>query len=184
VTDSAGADQFVQRCISELGTLTALINNAGITRDGLLIRMSEEDWDRVLNINLKGTFVCSKAAVRAMMKSRYGKIVNIASVVGISGNAGQANYAASKAGIIGFTKSIAKEFGARGVRANAIAPGFIATEMTHQLSPETKDAYLKAIPLNYLGNPEDVARACAFLVSADSDYITGQVLIVDGGMHT
>jgi 3-oxoacyl-[acyl-carrier protein] reductase len=184
VTDSAGADQFVQRCASELGGLTALINNAGITRDALLIRMTEEDWDRVLSVNLKGTFVCTKAAVKFMMKARYGKIVNIASVVGVMGNAGQANYSASKAGVIALTKSVAKEFGARGVRANAVAPGFIATEMTHKLSPETQEAYLKAIPLNYLGSPEDVARACAFLVSPGSDYITGQVLVVDGGMHT
>jgi len=184
VTDFAGAEQFSQRCVTELGNLTALINNAGITRDGLLIRMSEDDWDRVLNVNLKGTFVCTKAAVKLMMKARYGKIVNIASVVGVTGNAGQANYSASKAGVIALTKSVAKEFGARGIRANAVAPGFIATEMTHKLSPEIQEAYLKSIPLNYLGNPEDVARVCAFLVSPDSDYITGQVLVVDGGMYT
>lgn len=184
VTDSAGADQFVQRCLTELGGLTALVNNAGITRDALFIRMSEDDWDRVLNVNLKGTFVCTKAAVRPMMKTRYGKIVNIASVVGVMGNAGQANYSASKAGVIALTKSVAKEFGARGIRANAVAPGFIATEMTHKLSPETQEAYLNAIPLHYLGKPEDVARVCAFLVSPDSDYISGQVLLVDGGMHT
>jgi len=184
VTDSAGADQFAQRCAAELGNLTALINNAGITRDALMIRMTEEDWDRVLAVNLKGTFVCTRAAVKIMMKARYGKIVNIASVVGVTGNAGQANYSASKAGVIALTKSVAKEFGARGVRANAVAPGFIATEMTHKLSPEVQEAYLKAIPLNYLGSPEDVARTCAFLVSPGSDYITGQVLVVDGGMHT
>ncbi len=184
VTDSAGADQFAQRCVSELGGLAALINNAGITRDALMIRMTEDDWDRVLSVNLKGTFVCTKAAVKFMMKARYGKIVNIASVVGVMGNAGQANYSASKAGVIALTKSVAKEFGARGIRANAVAPGFIATEMTHKLSPETQEAYLKSIPLNYLGSPEDVARVCGFLVSPDSDYITGQVLVVDGGMHT
>jgi 3-oxoacyl-[acyl-carrier protein] reductase len=184
VTDMTGADEFVQKCVTELGGLTGLVNNAGITRDNLLIRMSEEDWDRVLTINLKGTFVCSKAAVRVMMKARYGKIVNIASVVGMTGNAGQANYAASKAGIIGFTKSLAKEFGGRGIRANAVAPGFIETEMTHKLASEVQAAYLKGIPLNYLGSPRDVAHACAFLLSADSDYISGQVLPVDGAMHT
>jgi 3-oxoacyl-[acyl-carrier protein] reductase len=182
VTDSVGADQFVQRCMAELGGLTALINNAGITRDNLMIRMSDDDWDRVISVNLKGAFVCTKAAARVMMKARYGKIVNIASVVGIMGNAGQANYSASKAGMIGLTKSVAKEFGARGIRANAVAPGFIATEMTHQLSPETRDAYLKGIPLNYLGAPEDVAHVCAFLVSPEADYLTGQVIQVDGGM--
>ncbi|RPH96284.1 3-oxoacyl-[acyl-carrier-protein] reductase [candidate division KSB1 bacterium] len=184
VTDGAGADRIVQRCLSELGGLTALVNNAGITRDGLMIRMSDDDWDRVLSVNLKGTFVCTRAAVKVMMKARYGKIVNIASVIGVMGNAGQANYAASKAGIIGLTKTVAKEFGARGVRANAVAPGFIQTEMTDKLAPETREAYLKAIPLNYLGTPQDVARICAFLVSADSDYITGQVIVADGGMHT
>jgi 3-oxoacyl-[acyl-carrier protein] reductase len=183
VTDSNGADQFVQRCVAELGGLTALINNAGITRDALLIRMSEEDWDRVLTINLKGAFVCSKAAARQMMKARYGKIINIASVVGMMGNAGQANYSASKAGMIGLTKSIAKELGPRGIRANAVAPGFIVTEMTHVLSAEVQDAYLKAIPLNQLGKPEDVANVCAFLVSPESDYVTGQVIPVDGGMR-
>ena len=184
VTDAKGADEFVQRCVAELGGLTALVNNAGITRDGLLIRMTEDDWDRVLSVNLKGTFVCTKAAVRVMMKARYGKIVNMASVVGVCGNAGQANYVASKAGVIGLTKTVAKEFGARGIRANAVAPGFIATDMTHQLPPEVKDAFLKSIPLAYAGSSEDVAHACAFLVSPDSDYITGQVLVVDGGMHT
>jgi len=184
VTDGAGAEHLVQRCTSELGGLTALINNAGITRDGLLMRMSDEDWDRVLSVNLKGTFVCTRAAIKAMMKARYGKIVNIASVVGVRGNAGQANYSASKAGIIGLTKSVARELGSRGVRANAVAPGFIVTEMTDQLPQDVKDAYLKGIPLNTLGTPGDVARTCAFLVSADSDYITGQVLVVDGGMQT
>lgn len=184
VTDSAGADRVVQRCITELGGLTALINNAGITRDGLLMRMSDDDFDRVIGINLKGTFVCTRAAIKPMMKARYGKIVNIASVIGLMGNAGQANYAASKAGIIGFTKSVAKELGTRGIRANAVAPGFISTEMTDKLPAEVKDAYLKSIPLNYFGSTQDVGRVCAFLVSADSDYVTGQVLVVDGGLHT
>ncbi len=184
VTDAAGAERFVQVCVERLGGLTVLINNAGITRDGLLIRMSEQDWDRVLDINLKGTFICTKAAAKVMMRVRYGKIISIASVVGVMGNAGQANYVASKAGIIGLTKSVAKEFGARGIRANAIAPGFIATEMTDQLTPEVREAYLKAIPLNYLGRPEDVAKVCSFLASPDGDYITGQVIQVDGGLHT
>lgn len=184
VTDSTGAERVVQRCLTEFGGLTALINNAGITRDGLVIRMSDDDWDRVISVNLKGTFVCTRSAAKAMMKARYGKIVNIASVIGVMGNAGQANYAASKAGIIGLTKTVAKEFGARGIRANAVAPGFIQTEMTDKLTPEVREAYLKAIPLNYLGTPQDVARICAFLVSADSDYITGQVIVADGGLHT
>ncbi len=184
VTDAKGADDFVQRCSAELGGLTALVNNAGITRDGLLIRMTEDDFDRVLNVNLKGTFVCTKAAIRVMMKARYGKIVNMASVVGLCGNAGQANYVASKAGVIGFTKTVAMEFGARGIRANAVAPGYIATDMTEKLPPEVKDAFLKSIPLGCAGSPDDVARVCAFLISPDSDYITGQVLVVDGGMHT
>ncbi|MFZ5433690.1 MAG: 3-oxoacyl-[acyl-carrier-protein] reductase [Calditrichota bacterium] len=184
VTDLSGAERFVERCTKELGGLLGLINNAGITRDGLLMRMSEEDWDRVLNINLKGAFVCTKAAIKPMMKARYGKIVNVASVVGVMGNAGQANYVASKAGMIGLTKSVAKELGSRGVRVNAVAPGFIETEMTHTLSPEVREAYLKAIPLNQMGTPEDVARVCSFLIAPESDYITGQVILVDGGMHT
>ena len=184
VTDAAGAERIVQRCTGELGGLTALVNNAGITRDGLLMRMSDDDWDRVLSVNLKGTFVCTRAAIKAMMKARYGKIVNIASVIGLRGNSGQTNYAASKAGIIGFTKSVARELGSRGIRANAVAPGFISTEMTERLAPEVKETYLKSIPLNCFGSTDDVARACAFLVSADSDYITGQVMVVDGGLHT
>ncbi|MBI5059203.1 3-oxoacyl-[acyl-carrier-protein] reductase [candidate division KSB1 bacterium] len=184
VTDAAGADAWVQRCVEELGSLTILINNAGITRDALLIRMSEDDWDRVLTVNLKGAFVCSKAAAKIMMKARYGKIVNMASVVGVMGNAGQANYSASKAGLIGLTKSVAKELGGRGVRVNAVAPGFIETDMTHQLSPEVKAAYLKGIPLNSFGTPADVAQLCVFLCSPASDYITGQVVVIDGGLHT
>jgi 3-oxoacyl-[acyl-carrier protein] reductase len=183
VTDSAGAAEVVKRCTAELGGITILVNNAGITRDGLLMRMSEEDWDRVITVNLKGTFICTQAAIRPMMKARYGKIINIASVVGVAGNAGQANYSASKAGIIGLTKSVAKELASRGIRANAVAPGFIQTEMTGELSDEVKAEYLKSIPLNLLGQPKDVADACAFLASPASDYITGQVLIVDGGMH-
>lgn len=183
VTDRDGAAAFVQKCTDELGGLTILINNAGITRDGLIMRMSASDWDRVINVNLTGTFVCTQAAIKPMMKARYGKIINIASVVGVMGNAGQANYSASKAGIIGLTKSVAKELAGRGIRANAVAPGFVETEMTHQLTDETREAYMAAIPLKYLGKPEDIAQVCAFLASAASDYITGQVLVVDGGMH-
>ncbi|RQV94104.1 3-oxoacyl-[acyl-carrier-protein] reductase [bacterium] len=183
VTDSVGAAEIVKRCTAELGGLTILVNNAGITKDGLMMRMSESDWDAVIAVNLKGTFICTQAAMKAMMKARYGKIVNIASVIGVMGNAGQANYAASKAGIIGLTKSVAKELASRGIRANAVAPGFIQTEMTGELAEDTKTEYLKAIPLNLLGTPQDVADACVFLSSPASDYITGQVLLVDGGMH-
>ncbi|MBK6766979.1 MAG: SDR family NAD(P)-dependent oxidoreductase [bacterium] len=144
VTDQAGAAAFVQRIRKKLGALTVLVNNAGITKDGLLMRMSQIDWERVLHVNLTGAFVCTQAATKPMMKARYGKIINIASVVGVMGNAGQANYSASKAGMIGFTKSVAKELAGRGIRANAIAPGFIETEMTHQLSPDVREAYIKA----------------------------------------
>jgi len=183
VTDRDGATAFVQRVTDELGGLTILINNAGITRDGLLMRMSASDWECVINVNLTGTFVCTQAAIKPMMKARYGKIINIASVVGVMGNAGQVNYSASKAGMIGLTKSVAKELAGRGIRANAVAPGFIETEMTHQLTEETRDAYMQAIPLKYLGKPEDIAQVCAFLASTASDYITGQVIVIDGGLH-
>lgn len=183
VTDRDGATAFVQKVTDELNGLTILVNNAGITRDGLLMRMSASDWESVINVNLTGTFVCTQAAIKPMMKARYGKIINIASVVGVMGNAGQANYSASKAGIIGLTKSVAKELSGRGIRANAVAPGFIETEMTHQLTDETREAYMQVIPLKYLGKPEDIAQVCAFLASVASDYITGQVLVVDGGMH-
>ena len=183
VTDRDGATAFVQRISDELGGLTILINNAGITRDGLMMRMSATDWERVINVNLTGTFVCTQAAIKPMMKTRYGKIINIASVVGVMGNAGQVNYSASKAGMIGLTKSVAKELAGRGIRANAVAPGFIETEMTHQLTEDTRDAYMQAIPLKYLGKPEDIAQVCAFLASTASDYITGQVIVIDGGLH-
>ncbi len=159
-----------------------LVNNAGITRDNLLLRMSEEDWDRVLSVNLKGVFTCTKAVSKVMIKQRSGKIVNIASIIGIMGNAGQANYAASKGGIISFTKSVARELASRNINANAVAPGFIQTAMTDKLTPEQKSAMLANIPLNKLGVPQDVAQACLFLASADSDYITGQTIVVDGGM--
>ena len=166
----------------ELGKIEILVNNAGITRDNLLIRMKTEDFEDVLDVNLMGTFHCTKAVSRAMMKKRYGKIINITSVVGIIGNAGQGNYSASKAGVIGFTKSMAKELGSRGIRVNAVAPGFIDTEMTQVLSEELKDKMIDNIPLGKLGNTQDVANVVAFLASERSDYITGQVISVDGGM--
>ena len=166
----------------EFGTIDILVNNAGITKDNLIIRMKEEDWDSVMDVNLKGTFLCTKAVSRIMMKKRYGKIINITSVVGIMGNAGQSNYSASKAGVIGFTKSMAKELASRGIRVNAIAPGFIETDMTEVLKDEIKDTMLKAIPLNSFGNPKDIANLVVFLASERSDYITGQIINVDGGM--
>ena len=164
------------------GTVEILVNNAGITRDGLLIRMSDEDFDQVIDANLKGTFYCMRAAAKLMMRKRYGRIVNISSVVGVSGNAGQVNYAASKAGIIGMTKSLAKELGSRNVTANAVAPGFITTDMTEGLPDAVKEQMAKEIPLARMGQPEDVANAVAFLASDQASYITGQVLHVDGGM--
>ncbi len=166
----------------KLGTIDILVNNAGITKDNILIKMSEEDWDSVLDVNLKGVFLCSKAIARAMMKKRYGKIINISSVVGINGNPGQSNYSASKAGVIGFTKSIAKELASRGIRINAIAPGFIETDMTNALKDEIKNEMMKNIPLNSFGQPKDIAHLVLFLASEKSDYITGEVIKVDGGM--
>lgn len=166
----------------ELDTIDILVNNAGITKDNLLIRMSEEDWNTVLDVNLKGVFLCTKAVARSMMKKRYGKIINISSVVGITGNIGQGNYSASKAGIIGFTKSMAKELASRGIRVNAIAPGFIETDMTDVLKEDIKNEILKNIPLGSFGKPEDIANLVVFLASENSDYITGQVIKIDGGM--
>ena len=164
------------------GTVDVLVNNAGITKDGLLLRMSEEDFDAVLDTNLKGCFLFSKACAAIMMKQRSGKIINIASIVGIQGNAGQANYASSKAGIIGFTKSLAKELGSRGINVNAVAPGFVETDMTDVLSDKVKESLMNLIPLKRTAKPEDIANAIAFLASEKADYITGQVLTVDGGM--
>ena len=166
----------------ELGSVDILVNNAGVTKDNLLIRMKSDEWDEVMDVNLKGTFLCTKAVSRGMMKKRYGKIINITSVVGIIGNAGQGNYSASKAGVIGFTKSMAKELASRGIRVNAIAPGFIQTDMTESLNDEIKDSMLNAIPLNSFGSPKDIANLVIFLASENSDYITGQVINVDGGM--
>lgn len=168
---------------SEFGSLDILINNAGITRDGILLRMKEEDWDAVLNINLKGSFLCSKEAIKVMSKQRFGKIISISSVVAFMGNPGQANYSSSKAGLIGLTKTIAKEYASRGIRANAVAPGFIQTAMTDALSDEVKNEMKKAIPLSQFGTPEDVTNAVIFLASKEADYITGQVIHVNGGMY-
>lgn len=164
------------------GTIEILVNNAGITRDGLLLRMSDDDFNQVIDTNLRGAFYCMRAASKLMMKKRYGRIVTISSVVGVSGNAGQVNYAASKAGVIGMTKSLAKELGSRNVTANAVAPGFITTDMTEGLPDAVKEQMAKEIPLSRMGRPEDVADAVTFLVSDKASYITGQVLHVDGGM--
>jgi 3-oxoacyl-[acyl-carrier protein] reductase len=178
--DDAGT--LIESTINEFGKLDALINNAGITRDTLIMRMSEDDWDAVLSTNLKGAFLCSKAAIRPMLRQRSGRIVNLTSVVGLVGNAGQANYAAAKAGLIGLTKSTAKEVGSRGITVNAIAPGFIDTRLTEVLPQEMKDTLLKNIPLGRLGSPDDVSGAVAFLLSPDASYITGHVLTIDGGL--
>ena len=182
VSDSAQVEQMVAAVTEAFGTIDILVNNAGITRDGLLMRMKEEDFDAVLDTNLKGIFHVTKAVSKLMMKKRAGRIVNMASVVGIMGNAGQTNYAAAKAGVIGFTKSAAREFAARGITVNAVAPGFIATDMTAAMPEKAKEATLAAIPLRRMGEPEDVANAVAFLVSDQASYITGQVVKVDGGM--
>ena len=182
VAEAASVEAAVEQILKEAGRVDILVNNAGITKDGLLMRMSEADWDAVLDINLKGTFLFTKAFSRAFVKQRSGRIVNIASVIGLIGNAGQCNYAASKAGVIGFTKSVARELASRGVTANAIAPGFIETKMTEALGPEARAALLKQIPLASLGQPGDVAEAVLFFASPAARYITGQVLAVDGGM--
>ncbi len=182
VTDTATCQEMVNKVISELGKIDILVNNAGITRDGLLMRMSSEDWDAVLTTNLKGVFNCTKAVIKPMMKQRSGRIVNMASVVGETGNAGQANYAAAKAGVIGFTKTMAKEIASRGITVNAVAPGFIATDMTKVLPDKVKETMETGIPLGRAGEPQDVANAVLFFVSDNAAYITGQVLNVDGGM--
>lgn len=182
VTDPAQIEEVFASVVKEHGTIDCLVNNAGITRDNLLLRMKAEEWDLVLDINLKGTFICSQKVFRHMMKARKGSIINIASVIGIMGNAGQANYAASKGGVIAFTKSCAKEYGSRGVRVNAIAPGFIETEMTATLPEDVVASYAKAIPLGKMGSPADVAKLCLFLASDESSYITGQTIAVDGGL--
>ena len=182
VSDAAAVAAAGEKILAECGRVDILVNNAGITRDGLLMRMSEEDWDAVLNTNLKGAFLFTKAFARSFIKQRSGRILNVASVIGLIGNAGQCNYAASKAALIGFTKSVARELASRGITVNALAPGFIETDMTAVLKPETKAELLKQIPLNCLGQTGDIAHAALFLASPAARYITGQVLTVDGGM--
>lgn len=178
----ADADAIVERALAEFGSVDILVNNAGITRDALIPRMSEADWDAVIDTNLKGTFNCTKAVTRAMLKQRSGKIVNVASVMGIIGNPGQANYSASKGGIIALTKTTARELGSRGINVNAVAPGFIQTAMTDELSDSVRESISMQIPLNRLGTSEDVARLVLFLCTEESSYVTGQVINVDGGM--
>lgn len=182
VSIAAEAESLIERTLSDLGGLDILVNNAGITRDNLVMRMSEEDWDAVLDTNLKGAFLCTKAAVRLMLRQRSGRIVNMSSVVGISGNAGQANYSAAKAGLIGFTKTIAREVASRGITVNAVAPGFITTRMVEGLGEEVRAQILERIPLARFGAPEEVAACVAFLASDDAAYITGQVVGIDGGL--
>jgi len=182
VAEAASVEAAVEEAIKAAGRVDILVNNAGITKDGLVMRMSDADWDAVLNINLRGTFLFTRALSRAFLRQKSGRIVNIASVIGLIGNAGQCNYAASKAGVIGLTKSCAREFASRGITVNAIAPGFIQTAMTDKLSAEQKEAITKQIPLASLGQPEDVAEAVLFFASPGARYITGQVLAVDGGM--
>ncbi|MBX3320474.1 MAG: 3-oxoacyl-[acyl-carrier-protein] reductase [Nitrospira sp.] len=182
VADSNETKAMVEQVMKAWGKIDILVNNAGITRDGLLLRMKEEDWNLVLQINLNGTFNCTKAVLQPMTKQRYGRIVNIASIVGVIGNAGQANYSASKAAVIGFTKTVGREYASRNVTVNAVAPGFIDTAMTHGLPDDVKDTLLKQIPLGRLGTPGDIAAAVRFLVSEEAAYITGHVLHVNGGM--
>lgn len=182
VTNAEQVEGMINTALEKFGKIDILVNNAGITRDTLLVRMKESDWDAVLNTNLKGVFICTKAVARPMMKQRYGRIVNISSVIGLMGNVGQANYGAAKAGILGFTKSIARELAPRNITVNAVAPGFIQTDMTKVLSDEVKAKMAEQIPLARLGDPEDIANAVVFLASSQASYITGQTLAVDGGM--
>jgi len=182
VSDAASVTAAAEKILADCGRVDILVNNAGVTRDNLLMRMSEAEWDTVLDTNLKGAFLFTKAFSRAMLKQRAGRIVNVASVVGLIGNAGQANYSASKAGLIGLTQSIARELASRGITVNAIAPGFIETDMTAELKPEQREALLKQIPLGALGQVEDIANAALYLAAGSGRYVTGQVLVVDGGM--
>lgn len=182
VTNYEKVEEGINKILDKMGKVDILVNNAGITKDNLLLRMSQADWDAVINVNLKGTFNCIKAVTRPMVKQRSGRIISIASIIGLMGNPGQANYAASKAGIIALTKTVAKELASRNINANAVAPGFIQTEMTAKLPDDIKKKMLEAIPLARLGTPQDVANTCLFLASDDSSYITGQVITIDGGM--
>lgn len=182
VASSADVEDFFKEVYTQMGKVDILVNNAGITKDTLLMKMTETEWDTVIDVNLKGVFNCIKAVIRPMMKQRSGKIINIASVVGIIGNIGQANYSASKAGVIGLTKTTARELAPRGINVNAIAPGFIATDMTDKLSADVKEAVKKTIPFGDMGKPDDIANAVLFLASEHAKYITGQVLVVDGGI--
>ena len=182
VSTPTDVEALFKTVLDAWGKIDILVNNAGVVRDGLLMRMKEEDWDAVLDINLKGAFLCIKAATRAMVRARTGRIVNISSITGLTGNPGQVNYTASKSGLIGLTKTVARELAGRGITANVVAPGFIPTEMTRDISQDVKDKLLEQIPLGTPGKPEDIAAAVAFLVSDDAAYITGQVLVVDGGL--
>ncbi|MDG1475551.1 MAG: 3-oxoacyl-[acyl-carrier-protein] reductase [Vicingaceae bacterium] len=184
VAEYAATEEFIADVVKEFGKIDTIVNNAGITRDGLLMRMSEENWDDVMNINLKSVFNVTKCALKTLLKQRYGSIINMSSVVGIEGNGGQSNYAASKAGVIGFTKSIAQEIGSRNIRCNAICPGFIETEMTENLDPEVIKGWVEDIPMKRSGTPEDVANAALFLASDLSEYVNGQTLNVCGGIQT
>lgn len=183
ISNAAQCEDFVANTVKELGSLDVVVNNAGITKDNLTVRMNEQDWDAVINVNLKGTFLMCKAALKVMFKKRSGSIVNISSVVGQMGNPGQANYVASKAGIIGLTKTLAKEFGSRGVRVNAVAPGFVQTAMTDSLPEEVKNKALESIPLKRFATTQDIAKAVMFLASEDASYITGHILAVNGGLY-
>ncbi len=183
VSDSESVKVMIDEIIKKFGRIDILVNNAGITKDGLMLRMTDEDFDRVIDVNLKGTFNCTKYVSKYMLKQKSGKIINISSVVGLSGNAGQINYSASKAGIIGITKSAAKELSSRGITVNAVAPGYVDTDMTKVLSDNIRNEILKNIPLQRMGNVEDISNCVAFLASEDASYITGQVISVDGGMH-
>lgn len=182
VTNLENTQEIITKILDKYKRVDILINNAGITKDNLLVRMSDSDWDEVMNINLRGAFICAKAVAKPMIKAKKGRIINISSIIGIIGNAGQANYAATKAGLIGFTKSVAKELASRGITVNAIAPGYIQTDMTDQMNDKAREELLNHIPLKTLGTVEDVSGACMFLASDDASYITGQTIVVDGGM--